>query len=841
MQTDTCIKCFKPLDGQSVCPNCGCNCGAYTPRPNFLPAGLLLHNRYKVGLSLGEGGFGITYAGFDTQLKRRVAIKEFFPAGNVWRETEKSLNVTCFSSEDQRTSFENGKQKTLQEAQSIAQLDDIGAIVRVLDFFSENNTAYIIMEFVEGITLKDYVRQLPVTMSPEQITDLLLPVMEALKDMHARGFVHRDISPDNIMVTTAKGKAKLLDFGAVKAVSSKSGNSTEHPIVKRGFSPIELYSTTGLIGPWSDVYSMCATIFYLVSGQILQEPMDRMSGDNTPAVLGGKVSPQLEAVLIKGLSIRPEARYQNMDALMHDMEAAKKFAGQGPAVQNTAPVGYVIPTSQSPYASVSTSNPSYAPQQNPAYPASVQPTYTAAAPMYAQAAPGYPMNSATPAAPVNQAQSMNTTPVYPAGSAPQFPAENTSAPASPAEKKPKTKVIVGVGVGLILVLLIAAVIVMISGNNKKPSTRSYSYPVGEEKEETQAPSDTESPAIDGEVSNDPADFQFALDGKVYALPFPYSDLKQNGWEVSGDSSTKEDDTVGGNDYSTVSMKNGNKTIEVTVFNKTGNAKSVKDCQVGGIECKVKDNVTFSIANGISLETSIADIKAFFGTPKYEDDTDDDDYFTYEYGEYNKKYTFFIYKASSGMEEYSSIKLEFIDAESEEAAEVNENTPAYLAKYKAPTQAGSNVTGSVISIEGKLYQLPAPLSEFLNNGWTIKSHDGAVAAGDDSYITLSLNGKSMSVTVTNFADYLTIPENCAVSRVSIEDDDDIDVAFAGITIGTTEADLKKALGSRFSYYEGTYRNDYSCSDYEKGYSVTIYLDKDSKTVLEINLNNEKWNY
>ncbi len=322
MAVSYCIRCFQPVNGMDICPYCGYSSASYHPKSGYLPVGVRLNGRYNVGMVLGEGGFGITYAGFDAQLRRRVAIKEFFPAGCVNRAADNSMRVTCSDARDMRQIFEIGKQKALQEAQSLAQLDDIGDIVRVLDFFPENETAYIIMEFVEGETLREYANSRGGTLLFEDAVSLLTPVMRALRDIHARGFIHRDISPDNIMITTARKQAKLLDFGAVKSLADNKGGYTQNVIVKRGYSPLELYSTEDKIGPWSDVYSMCATIFFIVTGEKLREPIDRLKDDNAVQILLSRVSEQYQAVLMKGLAVQAEYRYQNMDELLRALEDA---------------------------------------------------------------------------------------------------------------------------------------------------------------------------------------------------------------------------------------------------------------------------------------------------------------------------------------------------------------------------------------------------------------------------------------------------------------------------------------------------------------------------------------
>ena len=314
MKYANCINCFAQLNGDAICARCGFDNGAYVPEPHHLPPGSLLRDRYMIGKALGQGGFGITYAGFDTNLNRRVAIKEYFPEGTVWRDSTQTAIVSCYTSESVRERYSTGIHKCMNEAQSLAMLDDIPGIVRVLDYFKENNTAYIIMEFVEGVTLKAFLKQLPARMTFPQAVELLSPVGKALEEVHRRGFVHRDISPDNIMIDP-NGKPKLLDFGAVKMVTP-GGSATENPVVKRGFSPIEMYSTTGRIGPWSDVYAYCATLYYMLTGKAAQEPMDRMERDTLGADLAGILPPAQRSVLESGLALQPNQRYQGMPELL---------------------------------------------------------------------------------------------------------------------------------------------------------------------------------------------------------------------------------------------------------------------------------------------------------------------------------------------------------------------------------------------------------------------------------------------------------------------------------------------------------------------------------------------
>ena len=321
MGYQACLNCFSPLAGGAVCPRCGFDNAAYRPEPHHLPPGVILQNRYVVGRAMGQGGFGITYVGFNTNLDRRVAIKEYFPDGTAIREASRTTFVSCATSVSARERYHAGLQKCANEAKSLAQLDDIPGIVRVMEHFQENNTVYIIMEFVEGVTLVSYLKRLPQRPGYREALALLSPIGAALGEIHARGFVHRDVSPDNIMITR-KGQPKLLDFGAVKTVT-EGGAATESPVIKRGFSPAEMYSTDGLIGPWSDVYAYCATLYYILTGQPAPEPMNRLQKDTLGERLSRILSPAQSAALLKGLTVAPDQRYQTAAEMTAALNACR--------------------------------------------------------------------------------------------------------------------------------------------------------------------------------------------------------------------------------------------------------------------------------------------------------------------------------------------------------------------------------------------------------------------------------------------------------------------------------------------------------------------------------------
>ena len=328
MSGHACVNCFSALTNGPVCPKCGFDNAAYAPEPHFLRPGTTLHQRYIIGRALGQGGFGITYSGFDLNFNIRVAVKEYFPKSTVWRQSSQTSVVSCYPSENDQKNYKDGIQKCLLEAQALAKFDDIPGIVRVWNFFRENNTAYVIMEFVEGVTLVAYLKRLPQRPGYREALSLLSPVGEALAQVHDRGFVHRDVSPDNIMIT-GKGTPKLLDFGAVKLVT-EGGSSTETPIVKPGFSPMEMYYTTTKIGPRSDIYSFCATLFYMVTGNVMELPTDRDEEDQNALRLSRAASPGQTAALMKGLAYFPKNRYQTIPEMMAALAACRDDPPPGP-------------------------------------------------------------------------------------------------------------------------------------------------------------------------------------------------------------------------------------------------------------------------------------------------------------------------------------------------------------------------------------------------------------------------------------------------------------------------------------------------------------------------------
>lgn len=307
-----CYHCMNQKGSASVCPHCHKENSRLVSAHHLRP-GTVLNHKYLVGYAIGEGGFGITYIGRDTTLDMRVAIKEFYPSGYSDRNSNKESTVT-FSSDKKRAFFEKGKQRFLVEARNVAKFSSEKGIVDVRDYFEANGTAYIIMEYLDGIDLNQYLNTYG-AMPADKVFDLMLPVMRSLERINAAGIIHRDISPDNIMYLR-DGSLKLMDFGSARHFTNEEKEMSV--MLKQGYAPEEQYSKNGKQGPWTDVYGMCATIYRCITGIVPEDGLDRIHEDTLkpPSELGVKISPALETVLMYGLAVFKENRCQNMTELI---------------------------------------------------------------------------------------------------------------------------------------------------------------------------------------------------------------------------------------------------------------------------------------------------------------------------------------------------------------------------------------------------------------------------------------------------------------------------------------------------------------------------------------------
>ena len=346
MDFTRCYGCMQELSAPgAVCPHCGYDNTNDPKNPekqpsHVLPCGTVLNGKYITGRSLGQGGFGITYIGFDLSLEQPVCIKEYFPEGVAMRSATQS-GIVLWSADAFAQSLKDGQESFVKEAQKAVMLHRLNHVVAVWDVFFENETAYIIMEYIAGETFKSRLVRTQKTFSEKECVRLLTPVMEDLEKAHERGIIHRDIKPDNIMLRN-DDEAILLDMGAAKDLNKAAARSTDKDglsdtassstmVVSAGFSPREQYRRKGRIGPWTDVYAMCATLYYCVSGKVPPTPMDRDDGE--PLDLG-LFSPALARVLKKGLSLSTEDRIQSMRELRDALNGAVSVPSDKKANKN---------------------------------------------------------------------------------------------------------------------------------------------------------------------------------------------------------------------------------------------------------------------------------------------------------------------------------------------------------------------------------------------------------------------------------------------------------------------------------------------------------------------------
>lgn len=314
MEFKRCMGCMSEYEGDAPCPYCGFDAGTYEAAFYQLMPGTVLNGKYVLGKILGEGGFGISYVGWDLNLEHKVAIKEYYPMHLVTRQTKISPTITVLTGTSLEF-YQKGLGKFVDEARTLAKFSGLPGIVLVRDYFQENGTAYIIMEFAEGDTLKTVLERAGGCLPVESVLRIMRPVIESLGEIHKKGLIHRDISPDNLMVDL-KGRVKLLDFGAARNYISEKEKSLSI-ILKPGYAPEEQYRSRGEQGPWTDIYALCATIYRAVTGVLPPESLDRVNGEKLklPSSLGVMISRQQEKALMKGLELYKKNRFATMEEL----------------------------------------------------------------------------------------------------------------------------------------------------------------------------------------------------------------------------------------------------------------------------------------------------------------------------------------------------------------------------------------------------------------------------------------------------------------------------------------------------------------------------------------------
>lgn len=314
---ERCVGCMKPLTAEGRCAYCGLQQDKYRPIPCCLRPGMCLRDRYVLGRVLGEGSFGISYIAWDCLLDTVVAIKEYFPASLVSRhisEEDEDTNVYIYEKRESQK-YQESLKKYQGEAKSLSAYYDLDGIVSVRDFFYANNTAYIVMGYVDGISVKEYVEKNG-PIEGEKFLRMLEPVIQSLAKVHQTGVLHRDISPDNMLLTRDE-KLVLIDFGAARKENINMTRSMT-VVFKRGFSPEEQYRTRGQQGAWTDVYALCATAYYALTGKAPDESIQRVLEDDMPSLTemtDVDLPMRQKRAFMKGMTVDFHHRYQTMDEL----------------------------------------------------------------------------------------------------------------------------------------------------------------------------------------------------------------------------------------------------------------------------------------------------------------------------------------------------------------------------------------------------------------------------------------------------------------------------------------------------------------------------------------------
>lgn len=317
-----CYSCMQPIDDKenTTCPHCGEPLALSCDTTKYLKPGTVLQNKFIVGKVLGAGGFGITYIGWNQVLQCRVAIKEYYPRMLSKRSTDGATVTLTDVTKQQR--FRIGLHQFLEEAKSIANLQDVKGVIKIFNFFEENGTGYIVMEFLEGMDVKQILKETNNKAGYEWSRRVVLTVLHILRDIHKRGVLHRDIAPDNIFVTK-EGVIKLIDFGAAKYVTQMANPHSEI-VLKSGYAPIEQYSVKAKQGPYTDLYAVAALFYRLLTGQKPPAANERISEDKLKSLseFGIKIPQQAEFAIMMCLSVNPQYRLQSAQEFMEALDGA---------------------------------------------------------------------------------------------------------------------------------------------------------------------------------------------------------------------------------------------------------------------------------------------------------------------------------------------------------------------------------------------------------------------------------------------------------------------------------------------------------------------------------------
>lgn len=318
MAEKICMGCMKKFDDRyNKCPFCGYDTCSQPKEPYHLAPGTILGGKYIVGKAVGYGGFSTTYIGYDYSIEKKVAIKEYLPSELATRSPGTTM-VSIFSG-DRADQFNGGIEKFVDEAKRLASFRGTPGITDVYDVLVENNTAYIVMEYLEGETLKAYLER-EGKISADKAIEMMIPIIRTLSVVNEKGILHRDIAPDNIFLTLS-GEVKLIDFGAARQATSTNHSKSLSVIVKPGYAPPEQYRSRGDQGPWTDVYGCAAVLYKMITGITPEDSMDRDTSDSLKDVseYNLNITSNQENAIMNALNLEIEDRTPDMSVLEYEL------------------------------------------------------------------------------------------------------------------------------------------------------------------------------------------------------------------------------------------------------------------------------------------------------------------------------------------------------------------------------------------------------------------------------------------------------------------------------------------------------------------------------------------
>ena len=314
-----CLGCMSDIQGFDVCGKCGWTKDQGAKEPFQLTPGLILNGRYILGRVISMGGFGIIYHGFDTVLNIHIAIKEFYPNGLVNRSP--NVNELFVFSGSKKEQYKKLLSRFLEEGRTMAKFSSDTNIVKVLDYFEENRTAYIIMEFLDGCTLREKLNHTNIIDINEAI-EIIIPIMDALTIIHQEKIIHRDVNPNNIFMEN--NKAKLIDFGSAR-LSNEELEEERTVILTPCYAPIEQYNQKSKQGSYTDIYAVAATLYRLVTGCVPEESSDRIKKDLLvlPSLKNDLISKELDSIILRGMAIEAKLRFKTINEFKEALIANK--------------------------------------------------------------------------------------------------------------------------------------------------------------------------------------------------------------------------------------------------------------------------------------------------------------------------------------------------------------------------------------------------------------------------------------------------------------------------------------------------------------------------------------